>query len=252
MINSITLYSLRNSEFIQFLTDFLAIVLQKDPTAMQVKKQYDAVAALENSLEALFKTDKGSDITDELIALDLRRDNAFNGISTLVSGYSYSTDAAVKQNSKLLTDHLALFGIGIAKDNYQSETATLRNIIADWTNKPELKAALTALNLISLQTELEAANTAFGTKYLERAQEVGAVSPDTIKAKRLEAANVYYKLRDALDAHFTLEDGAEPYASTINSLNALIDSYNTLLANRKSTTATSNAVPVIPVAQPVG
>src|ERR1019366_8332797 len=150
-----------------------------------VKKQYDALATLQSNLEVMFKTAKGSDITDELIALDLRRDNAINGITALVAGYGYSPDAAVKQNSKLLADHLALFGTGIAKDNYQSETATLRNILADWTGKPELKAAITALNLTSLQTELEAANTAFAAKYLDRAKEVGSASPDTIKAKRL-------------------------------------------------------------------
>lgn len=52
-------------------------------------------------------------------------------------------------HASALEAHLNLFGTGIARENYQSETTLLRNIINDWKTKPELAQAITALQLIS-------------------------------------------------------------------------------------------------------
>ncbi len=222
------------------MTDLLAVALKNDPDNLKIRKQYDALLALTNQTESLFKISQGSAITQLLLDLDARRDNAITGLGYLINGFGYSSDPVVAGNAKILADHLALFGSGIARDNFLSETATLRNIVNDYTNKPELQAPLTALNLDSWKMELETSNNAFSKAYMDRSEEMAGASADTLKAKRNETNAAYYGFRDTINAYFTLSEGAEPYASVINLINVYIDQYNTLLSNRVGKT------PVVP------
>jgi len=56
--------------------------------------------------------------------------------------FAYSTDPVTKSNAALLANHILYFGSNIAEDNFQSETANIRNLIHDWHNKPNLTIAL--------------------------------------------------------------------------------------------------------------
>jgi hypothetical protein len=232
MINSISLKGLRNSEFVQFGTDVLSIIKINDPQALGVLAQYDAFASANKVVEGLFNKEQASAATDELVALDDQRDRLINGINALVLGYTYSTDENQKKNALLLQVNIDSYGSGIAKENYQSETAIITNLLDDWATKPELSAAVAVLNLATWQTQLAAANAAFNAKYLVRTQEMGSAPPDSLKEKRTEATNAYYELRDFIDSFFTINKGAMPFSKTTNELNALIDQYNRLIAGR--------------------
>ncbi len=232
-ISSIDLPKLRNAEFLQFSKDALAIIQLNDPAALSVTTWYNRFKTVTDAIESLFKTDQSNPITDELQTIDVRRDNAINGISAVAEGFSYHFAPATAAAAKTLTDHLSIFGAGIARENLQSETAILTSIVTDCKTKPELIAAIAVLGLDSWVTELEIANASFASRYLARTQQLGAVSPDTIKAKRQEAAAAWYKLRDKLDAYYEINEGAEPFAKATNSLNALIAQYNTLINSRK-------------------
>jgi hypothetical protein len=232
MIASIHLVNLRNSEFLQFSEDFLGLVLLNDPRALKVQPQYDKFRTATDTINALFKADRGSLMTDELVLLDERRDTAITGITLHVQSLTYHFNPATRSLADVLAANLSNYDTGVAKQNYQAETAIISSILTDWTEKPALKAAISALNIADWQAELATANTAFNTKYLARTQELGAASPDTIKEKRQEATLAYYTLRDFISSHYTLNEGAEPYNKTVNELNAPIAQYNTLLAGR--------------------
>ena len=231
-INNIDIAKLRNGEYVQFIVDVLAIVQANNPSLLMVEEQYNNLLALSNNMETLFKTPQGSIISDELIALDDRRDSALNGILALINGYVYSTEETIKSAAIRLSNHLSIFGSSIARDNYQSETATIRSILADWESRPELDIAISTLNLTLWQTELENANTLFAAQYLARAEENGTASPDNLKAKRAETNAAYYELRDNLNAHFTINKGIDPFGKTVSFINGLMDSYKSLLARR--------------------
>jgi Family of unknown function (DUF6261) len=233
MIISINLANLRNPEFLQFSNDFLGIVQLNNPVALNVKAEFDDFTNATNTIEALFKADRGSLITDEVQALDMRRDAAITGITGYVQSLTYHFNPITRQHAVALAANLANYDASVAKQNYQAETAIIKSILTDWTEKPALKIAIEALNIANWQTELATANTTFNTTYLARTQELGAVSPDTIKEKRQEAATAYYTLRDFINSHYTLAKAAEPYKKAVNDLNALIAQYNTLLAGRK-------------------
>ncbi len=237
-ITGIDLSKLQNPEFLQFNRNALKIVFDNNKTILKVVAEYDALEKLTNDIAALFKTDTGSDITDELVTLDIRRDDAVTGIGFYLDALSRHNDAAIRANANLLVQEIRLYGTGIARLSYQNETATITSIVDKFNNDTTLKAAVTALPLLTdWVTELKTANNLFDTKYVARAVEQGAASPDTIRAKRLEAMQAYYDLRDMINGYATTTKGAVPYPATINSINALIDDYNTVINQRAALAA---------------
>ncbi len=236
MINAIDLAKLRNGEFLQFITNFSALVENNTPATLNVAAQQTALKVKISEIEPLFKQERASAITQELILLDERRDRAINGLSAVINGFCYHFDVPVNKAANLLATNLLLFGAGIAKENFQAETATINGLISDWETKPGLVAALVTLGLTSWKEELKLANTAFDQKFLLRTEEYGATSPETLQRKREESVGVYYALRKYLDANSVLND-SPLYQKTINELNALINQYNTLLNGRNKTVA---------------
>ncbi|MNI49814.1 hypothetical protein D3C87_867850 [compost metagenome] len=233
MINSIVLQPLRNAEYIQFLTDTLNIVSKNNPVALNVSTQYDALLVAKDNAEKLFKISQASLVTEEIEALDKRRDDAINGINLHIQSLTYSSDLVINKYAKTLSAHLALFGPHIAIENYQSETTILRNIVNDWETKAELQEAITALNLGNWLTELETANNDFNQAYIKRNEELAAAPTDKLRELRNIANNCYYKLRTRINSNLDINDGAEPWAATVNLLNLHISTY-TLLQTRRA------------------
>src|SRR6478736_6883157 len=131
MINAINLSRLRNAEFIQFSKDFTSLINGNDPEDLSVKPQYDAMVLKISELEHLFKNETSSPITAEMEALDLRRDQAINGIIALIHAHSYHFSETLSNAAIILQNNLKLYSAGIARENYQTETAIIDNIITD-------------------------------------------------------------------------------------------------------------------------
>lgn len=230
MINSIDLPHLRNANYLQFQKDFLAIISRNNPALLQIETKYEELSAKVLEMEALFKKALANPMSQELLVLDGRRDDAINGIYYTALANSYHYDTALKQSADALLANISLYGSGIARLNYQAETATLNNLIADWNTKPELAQAIENLNLTEWKSELESINTEFGTRYLDRTQDYGNATPETLKLKREETNNFYYALRDRINAlHLLVETPPSPYSTVINQLNALVQQYNLLV-----------------------
>jgi len=233
-MNTIELRLLRNAEYLQYVKDFSGIIALNNPATLQIDAKLSTFNNRISELENLYKKALANEKTQDLLLLDERRDNAINGIYYFLLGHSYHFEADKKQNAQLLLDNMALYGSGIARLNYQAETATLNNLIRDWENKPELINAVASFNLSAWINEMKTANDLFNTTYLSRTQEYGDASPETIKSKREEVNAAYYALRDRIDAlHLLVETPPSPYATVINQLNALTDQYNVLVVNRK-------------------
>jgi predicted DNA-binding transcriptional regulator YafY len=172
--------------------------------------------------------------------LDERRDKAIIGLTGAIDGYCYHFDTDTVNAADTLATNLKLYGSGIAKLNFPTESATLAAIINDWETKPKLVAAITKLGLAAWVAELKAANQLFGQKFLERTQEFGAANPDTLRVKREETLAAYYELRKFIDANSVINPSAA-YDKLIKELNALIDQYNGLLSSRLAEPATEPA-----------
>ena len=244
MINAISISILRNAEYLQFMKNVDSLVVANDPTVLNVVAQQAALNSSNALLDGLFKTQLANEITQELVLLDERRDKAINGLLFVISGFMYHYDAPTAQAANVLNDNLKLYGSGIAKQNYQAETATIASLVNDWETKTALTDAMTLLNLKDWKNELKAANELFDVKYLARTQEYGAANPDTLKAKREEANAIYYTLRDFLNS-FSIVQPSVANTKVTNEINALVDQYNTLLNNRIANGSTDVTPPVV-------
>ena len=243
-MTTIDLPKLRNAEYLQYMKDYAGIINLNDPATLQIDTKLAAFTTKTDELEDLFKKALANERTQAILTLDERRDDAINGITSFLQGYSFHYEADKKQNAQKLLTALAIYGSGVSRQNYMAETATINNIIVDFSDKPELAAAVTAFSLQPWIDELATANTLFNTEYLSRTQEYGDANPDTIKSKREETNVTYYALRDRIDAlHTLVETPPSPYITVINQLNALTDQYNVLLVHRQEVPPENPVVP---------
>ena len=231
MINAIELAKLRHGEFLQFVTNFSELVENNNPSILNVLKQHNDFKVAIGIFEPLFKKERVNAFTHQLILLDERRDKAGTGLFTVINGFLYHYDGTVTRAAKLLSDSLQIFGSGITRQNYTAETATIKKIVTNWESKPELTAALVLLGLTEWKNELKSANQTFDLKYVERIEDEGADTTDTLKEKREETMVVYYELKKYLDANAVLHNTPD-YEKTINKLNVLIEKNNNLLNGR--------------------
>ena len=235
MIQSIDLFKLRNAEYLQFQKDFVAIAARNNPNVLQIQAKLDDLNQKTVELDDLFKKILANENTQILVDIDNKRDIAINGLTFLITGYSYHFDNTLKQAADKILDNLKVYGSGIAKLNYQAQTATLTNIINDWENKPALVDALNTLNITNWKDYLKQQNNQFNEVYLNRTQEYGNATPESLKTKREETNVFYYALRNRINAlHLLIETPPSPYSTIINQLNALVDQYNNLLNNRSN------------------
>ncbi len=243
-MTTIDLPKLRNAEYLQYMKDYAGIINLNDPATLQIDTKLAAFTTKTDELEDLFKKALANERTQAILTLDERRDDAINGITSFLQGYSFHYEADKKQNAQKLLTALAIYGSGVSRQNYMAETATINNIIVDFSDKPELAAAVTAFSLQPWIDELATANTLFNTEYLARTLEYGDANPDTIKTKREEVNVTYYALRDRIDAlHTLVETPPSPYTTVINQLNALTDQYNVLLVHRQEVPPENPVVP---------
>jgi hypothetical protein len=71
-------------------------------------------------------------------------------------------------------------------------------------------------------------------------------NPDSLRTKRLEANAAYYRLRDRINGHLEVSDGADPWATVAMLANQSISNYNALLARRGPTGTAGEEVPPAP------
>jgi len=235
MINGIDLRMLRNGEFIQFVSNFSALVDSNDPAVLGVVAQQSAFMAKTADLKPFLGKKRASTHTPLLRQTDLRRNKAIDGIGYAIKSYCHHYDDQIVAAANLLADHLRLFGKAITLQNKLAKTGTINSIVLGWESKPDLTAALELLGLTTWVAELKDANQRYNQTYLERTEEYAAASPETMKGKRVETVAAYYELRKFLEANEVLRHDSV-YEKTINELNELIEIYNLLITKRRKPT----------------
>ena len=242
IINGIDLKNLRNDEYFQFMKNTTSLVDTNGAAVLNVVAQNDALIQKTQEYDALFKKSTASEITQAILDLDVRRDNALVGISSVVNGNLYHFNPTLKAAATKLDDNLKLYGGKIISQNYQAETATIASMVGDWETKTPLTDAMTLLNLKDWKNELKAANDLFDQKYLERTQEYGDATPENILSKREETNQAYYTLKSFLES-FSVVQPSAANTKVINEINALVEQYNTLLNNRATSASTTPPTP---------
>ncbi len=231
MIKSIQLLRLRNDEHVQFNNDLLKFCEENNPEALKIKNQYDNLLAGTQKMEQAYLQTRGSELTKKITAEDEVRDKLVTGIEQGAVFYTYHFEAEYTEAAELLLQEIKKYGTGIARMNYQAETAALNDLIDKVKNNDKLNAAVTLLGLMQWFTKLEESNNRFNDLYIDRIKE-NAQKPDlNLKELRKESAEQYKELVKHIEAN-TLLNPSESYETLIKQLNNLIDKYNNI--HRKS------------------
>jgi Family of unknown function (DUF6261) len=212
-------YNLRNPEFLQQGKDLQQVILDANPSKLEIEKRYLPFAADMRAIEVVFKQAKASPLTQILVDSDDKRDN-------------------IVAAANLLSDSIDVFGRGLIRFNYQSESANMSNLIDNWEKDANLSAALVLLHLDDWKNELKATNNFFIKTYTDRAKEEGATATIlNIKELREKAMFSWGKLQNLIIGKIEeYEDDAVKtplYTALANNINAVLDNYNTLLAQRE-------------------
>jgi hypothetical protein len=221
----------RMSEIIQFLNDVIKLFQKYNPTTLLVVDELTALQAKTAALEAGFKLESGSVISDELVQLDGRRDDCLIGIKLSAEAYSHHFDAAYKTAAESILNSMAKYGSELTKLNYQAETSTISSLIDEWSKNATLTKAFTKLALVAWGTQLKTLNDQFNTRYLARVSEQGAAVHTDNLVLRDYARQAYVTLITNTEARATLNK-AGLYTPLLNDLSVLIKKYNLLVDAR--------------------
>lgn len=221
----------RHAEYLQYMKDVLDLLEDQDVTALALSTQQSTLQTLVNAIDGAFNQSQGSTLTQEIIALDERRDRAIIGLRTVLEGYNSHYDAAIATAAVALFSNINAHGSSIYRLSYQEETAVLNSIITDWETETELSEAVSSLGLTGWLNELKSANTLFAAKYLERVEETAANPAASIIALRSDTTIAYRDLIAHITAHQTLESDAA-YNVLSNQISVLASQYNQVVDNR--------------------
>lgn len=251
MINQNPAYLLRVPEFIQEGKDVLQILTNANPTALLIKKQYDAYQAVFNQIDEVYKISLKNSLTQTLLELDTKRDSIFIGMCFIADGYFKSWEPIVVTQAKLIIDSIDVFGRKLIISNYQAESAMINSLIDNWESNPELLAALTALHLNNWKDELKSTNQLFVKTYNERTvSDAQTNALNTIKELREKANTAWNKLTNVLNGkieEFEDDETKAPlYQALANSLNEVFDKYSVLISQRKGRKAAKDETPETP------
>lgn len=230
----IALPKLRNPEFLHYMQDYLLHLTTNDPALLHVAPEHALLTSKTSEIEAILKQDTGSPITVIIEALDIERDRLVGSFYTTITGFCGHFDGVKKAAAVSIKDRLQVYGTAsaISNESLQGETESIQNLVNDLQSIPVYSAALTTLGLSDWIAQIKVVNDDFSSKYFERTESIATMSPERIKALRLEANDLFYQLRDMLMAQGLVAGFAAPFPKTINEVNALTQQYNATLDQR--------------------
>jgi hypothetical protein len=232
MLTKLSLPGLRNAELLQYLTQLLDTV----PSTGLPAPVADAAARLGTvyrELDALYKTDPASLITEELTALDEERDALYTGLLAFCNSFSYHTDPGARKAGTDLQHALGMYGNAteVTRQGYAAESTDIDSLLADLA-APALAAAVTRTGAVVWTGPLKAANDGFKQRFLDRNDEAASKEfAFTMKQKRNEAAAAYDGLVRKINAAW--EMGAADLETVIAKCNGLTETYRQMMAARK-------------------
>lgn len=231
----------RNGEYLQYMTDISELLNKQDLEALQLTATKAVLDPLINKIDAAFKQSQGSGLTQEVIALDERRDRAIVGLRGVTDSYKYHFDTAIADAAGILNNIIVSHGDNIQRLSYQEETAVINSIVKDMETEEEATAAIAALNLDTWLTELKESNSTFSAKYLDRVGEAALNPSADIPELRVQATEAYRTLVTHIQAHATLS-GTAAYTTILNQIDILAGQYNQVVDNR-SNNGTKDDIP---------
>jgi hypothetical protein len=136
-------------------------------------------------------------LTDEIVALDVDRDERFAEIRRLADAWAKSRDAAKKAAAVNFLIFLDPYR-DIARMALNTQTGVMTEMLGKYNADETLKTQAATIGVAEMMTALEAANTAFGAAYQARYTGEAAEGPSASSLKR-DLVEAYTQFCTALE-----------------------------------------------------
>ncbi len=226
--------NLRNEEHNSFQDGVVKLVEAADPVALAIDAEFVVYkTALSNEKEAIEYISKNSK-SDVLTDLDTIRDRTFRGLALRIDSDCYHYDATVSNAAnKLQSEVMNKYG-NIVKDNFQEETSSVNNLIADLTGTYATEIGL--LGIDGWITALQQDNTDFNEMYYQRIDEESTKTQLRMKQVRTQVDTAYNVMVNRINA-LIIVNGEAHYKDLVLKLNELLNKTKNTLAQRKGRNA---------------
>jgi Family of unknown function (DUF6261) len=213
----------------QFFKGIDGRIIADTPAKLGLTTEYPPFKSALTRMDQALETVAKSSYTEKLNEADMKRDQLFQAIRSIVSAALYHFDATKKVAGKEL--NVVIEGYKkISTASQEKETGMIYNLLQD-LRSDKYKAYVTALELGEWLTQLEAANEVFNELVESRINESidkvtgGATEP----RKEVEAAyEVIVKKVNAL----AVVNGDTDYAGFIDYVNARIVYFKSILSHQ--------------------
>lgn len=236
-----TFSALRNEEHLQFQNELKALVEQYGASKLGIDSQFNKYLILYSNEMSAINTIRKSATSDQLIAVDDERDEAFRGLSDSVKANLNHRNEIKREAATRLSILFNFYG-NIARKPYDEETASIFKLISEL--KGSYSAYCTTLDLGEWIADLESKNNEFDALMKNRYSEGAAKFDIEMKATRVEIDTAVRSITTMLDA-LVLVNGSAAYEPFIREYNARVEKYEKTLVTRQGRNTVKIAPPAV-------
>lgn len=222
---------LRNNEQFQFSTEFKALVTKHDPEKLKVKALFDDYCKAYDAEDEAMLVVRKSAVSEDIVNADIRRDNDFRGFADAVKAAQKHFNPQVVTAAKKVKILLDTIG-NVAPMANDQETSKIYNLIQE-LRSPAYSSEVALMKLEDWVAQLEEANQAFEALTRQRVEEVSQRTLLKVKETRIAVDEQYRNIITRIEAYLNIGEEVSVYEAFIAELNALIDNYRNLLAQRQ-------------------
>ncbi|MDR2882203.1 MAG: DUF6261 family protein [Alistipes sp.] len=231
-IEKITLSHLRADAHFELMVDVRGAVKEAGPETLRVKPQFDALVAAIAQEDAVLKKIARSVLTAQIAEADHVRDGVFSGMRDAVKSALNHYVPATKAAAERVWNVLRAYG-NVAARPHDEETSAVYNLLIELTGGKYMADAET-LGITGWLGELDRTNNAVQKLAAERYAETADRVDMTLRQARA-ATDAAWEVLSAVVYGFALAAPAGEQAAfdaLIRRLNAIIEHYDTILAQQ--------------------
>lgn len=221
---------LRNNEHYQFMTDVKNAIEAATPAALNMETVYPEFNTAHENLNSALLVDQGSTKTEQLIALDLKRDRTWSAVYARVRATLLCPVEEEVEAAKAVKRVFDLYG-NVRSMSYNEESAALTNLVED-LEKQKNAAYCTTMGMTHWVAALKQLNIDFIALLEARNVELANRESGDVKSVRDIIDPAYEKIVKRANALVELNMAGSELQTFIRQLNQRIKYYTETLAAR--------------------
>ena len=231
-IQSIGLFSFRNEEHYQLMSDIKTQIETETPEKLAIVAEFTSFKQVLEVEGNAIQGELGSVLTKPLVDADAYRDQLHKGLETNFDSFTYHYEEAKREAARKLTRLFGQYG-NLRIKPYNEESAALTALVRE-LNSTYL-AENTLLSGVEWTAKVEEANNNFIALFNDRNNEIASRSMGNVREARAAVDPAFQEVVDAIN--YLAKRNEALYGGVIDRINQLISYHKTTLATRKGRAA---------------